>query len=206
MKYVWILSFFFFPLWGLPITLRLVDRDSERVEETIVAILKIQKSLLLSLEATEMPSYAQTGFLTIRMTNQYLLDFLQTGKFLLAFHHDQLVGYLLLDKIDHYLKWAHGKQFKSKWDLQALHKIAYIDQIAVIRHLAKQGIGTALVDYAKMLSPHGLLTDILYAPYSNQASMRFFAAQKFVELGIMQVEKTVAYPEHATSVMLWLPN
>jgi len=196
---------FFSTLWGLPITLELVEKDSARVEETIDAILEMQKSLLLPLELTECPDSAQTGFLTIEMTHTYLRELLHSGKFLIAFYEDQPVGYLLLDKIDSYLQWVKGKHFASEWDLQTLRQINYIDQIAVVRKYAKHGIGTALVDYAKKLSPQGILADILSAPYPNQASMHFFAAQKFIELGILQVEKTAKYPAHAVAIMLWLP-
>jgi GNAT superfamily N-acetyltransferase len=204
-SFIPLLCTFFSTLCGLPITLELIEKDSERIEETIDAILEIQKSLLLPLELTEWPDIAETGFLTIEMTRTYLQELLHTGKFLIAFYEERPVGYLLLDTIDSYLQWAEGKYFASDWDLQTLREINYIDQIAVVRKYAKHGIGTALVDFAKKLSPQGILSDILSAPYPNQASMHFFAAQKFVELGILQVEKTARYPAHAVAIMLWLP-
>ncbi len=205
-KTISMILFFFFNTSGFSLTIQVIDKNAEKIEETITEILAIQKSLLLPLEISEIPSYAQSGFLTIQMTPQYLLDFLRTGRFLIAVHQDQIVGYLLLDQIEQYLNWANGNQFKSEWNLKSFQNLQYIDQIAVDRKFTRQGIGTALVDYAKKLSAEGLLTDILFTPYHNHASMQFFTTNEFLDIGTMHIEKTAKYPQHATSVMLWLPN
>ena len=197
---------FFFCTTAFSFSIQLVDKNSEHIDETIAEILKVQQTLLLPLELTEIPSCAQSGFLTVQMTPQYLIEFLQTGRFLIAVHQDQIVGYLLLDQIEQYLHWAEGKRFDSEWDLQTLQTMGYIDQIAVAREFAKQGVGTALINSAKKLSERGLLTDILSAPYRNEASLRFFTARGFANIGTMYIEQTATSPPHATAVMLWLPS
>ena len=205
-KAISMILFFFFYTSGFSLTIQVIDKNAEQIKETVTKILAIQKSLLLSLEISAIPSYAQSGFLTIQMTPQYLLNFLRTGKFLIAVHQDQVVGYLLLDQIEQYLNWAEGKQFKSEWNLKSFQNLQYIDQIAVDRKFMRQGIGTALVNCAKKLSAEGLLTDILFTPYHNHASMQFFTTNEFLDIGTMHIEKTAMYPPHATSVMLWLPD
>lgn len=179
-------------------TIEVIERSEP---EVIEAVLGIQKTLLAPL--SEVPPFAEAGFLTIEMTHEYLEKFLQTGKILIARQEGRIVGYLLLDRIDGFIDWAKDKRFDSEWNLERLRGIQYIDQIAVLRSYARQGIGTALVEEAKKLSPRGILIDILFAPYSNHASMQFFASQGFVPLGIVYVEAYSKRAAHATSVMLW---
>ena len=197
---------FFFPFLGSALTFQVINKDAEQIEEIITEILEIQKSLLLPLEISEIPLYLQTGFLTIQMTHQYLLDFIQTGKFLIAVHQNQIVAYLLLDQMEKYLNWADSNQFNSGVDLRSFQNIQYIDQIGVVPEFARQRIGTALIEQAKRLSPDGLLTDILSSPHCNHASLCFFAANGFLHIGTMQIKKTAKYQKHATSVMLWLSD
>lgn len=193
-------------LVGLSTSLQIIDNKSENIEEIIAKILEIQKSLLIPIEAVEMPDFADTGFLTIRMTPDYLRNFLDTGKFIMAFRGKQVAGYLLLDDIEGFLKWAQGRRFDSEWDLESLRGIQYIDQIGIPTKFAKQGIGKELINFAKSLSPKGLLTDNLFDPYPNPASAAFFTSQGFTHLGVMHVEATAIRPAHKISVMLWHPE
>jgi hypothetical protein len=83
--------------------------------------------------------------------------------------------------------------------------MGYIDQIGISQNFIRKGIGTVLVKRAKELSPHGLLTDILIAPQLNQASLSFFSAQGFQEIGVMDIEGREGRPSLRTSVRIWLP-
>jgi len=205
MKFLWIL--FFFPLLGYTAMIEVINTYSKKADERIAEILAIQKSLYLPLETTKIPAHAKNGFLSIQFGAEYLRElFDRGGRFILACEQDQVVGYLLLARMTEYLDWARPQRFESTWDLESLGGIQYIDQIAVSPKFAKHGIGSALVAQAKKLSPQGLCTDILVEPCSNEASLQFFTTRGFSQIGIMHIQATNEYPQHATAVELWIPN
>lgn len=193
-------------LFAAPLTLDIIDFRSENKEEIVHAILEIQESLLFPIEATEYPAFAENGFLTIRMTPEYLYDFISTDRIIVGYCGNEMTGYLLLGSIEGYLDWARGKRFDSAWNLYSLGSAQYIDQIGVATSCSQQGVGTALVNCAKMLSPGGLVTDILLEPHHNKASTAFFIKKGFTNIGIMHVEANAIRPAHKTLVMYWEGN
>jgi GNAT superfamily N-acetyltransferase len=200
-----LLSCLFFPILGSSFLLRSIDKHAENKEEVIATVLDIQKSLLLPLDVMEMPDFAKTGFITIQMDPQYLDNFLQEGEIIVAYHEKQIIAYLLLDAIDSYITWAEQQSVDLKEDLISLSGSKYIDQIGVLSAYARNGIGTALIDYAKSRSSKGLLADILLEPYPNRASSAFFDHCGFVCLGTVQVNANHLRPAHNTSVFYWSP-
>lgn len=184
---------------------QMVDADSDNKETVIAEILTVQESLLIPLEATELPTFAQTGFITIQRSPQYLLKFLEKGKILVTHHQNQVIGYLLLEEIDGYIHWAQGRRMDVELSLASLDGVKYIDQVAVLTPFVQQGIETALIRHAKELSPNGILTDILAKPHPNLASMALFRNNGFIHLGSVYVEATDPLPAHQVALMLWLP-
>lgn len=186
-----ILSLFLFaPLCSLEI----VEGDGE---EIVSEILAVQKALLLPLDVTEIPEFAKSGFLTVAMTPEYVQA---CEKRVLAYVDGKVVGYVILETIERFKEWAEGREFTG--DLGPLSNFYTIDQIGVLTPYARQGVGTALVNYAKKLSPGGLLTDAVLEPYPNLASMAFFQRQGFRLLGTMEIKATELLPAHKTSVFL----
>lgn len=186
-------------------SIQTIDIESENIDAVIIEVLAIQKTQLLSLTTTEISEFAQNGFITIERTPVYLREFLKKGKIITVYHQDQMIGYLLLENMDGYINWAHGRQFDSELNLDELKTLNYIDQIAVLMSFVGRGVETALVNYAKYLSPQGILTDTLYRPYPNLASMALFENNGFAKLGILYVEATNVLPAHQIFLMLWLP-
>lgn len=186
------------------IVLQTIDKNWENKEEVIGEILQIQRTLVLPLDIAEMPAFAETGFLTIGMTPEYLQGFLEEGMAIVAFEDERMVGYLLLDRAEGFLKWAEGR--KVSVSLEALREWHYIDQIAVLTECSKQGIGKALVEEAKNLAPNGLMVDILIEPYCNAASLAFFAKQGFTPFAIMEIEANHLRPAHKISVLTLLDD
>ena len=187
MKYFILVVLFFTPLYSLEIV------EGEGVAE----ILAIQNSLVAPLEAEKQPEF---GFITIARSAEYLQ---KCEKRILAYVEGQVAGYMLLESVEGYLQWAKGRKFDG--DLSKLGRSYYIDQIGVSSAFARQGIGTALVEYAKKVSPDGLLADILWEPNRNEASITFLKKQGFSLLGVMEVEATDRLAEHKIAIFLWTP-
>ncbi len=187
-------------------SLQIIDVDSVNKEAIIEEILTIQKSLLIPLEETTMPSFAQTGFITIQRSPQYLLKFLEKGIIIVAYHQNQMVGYLSLEEIDGYIDWARGRRLDAERSLDSLDGVKYIDQVAALTTFANQEIETVLINLAKELSPYGIMTDTLAKPYPNLAAMALFRKNGFVNLGTLYVEETDALPQHQIELILWLPE
>lgn len=196
----------------------IIDAKSENVEGIIQEILALQSTLLVDNQATsELPSlFAENGFLTMRMNTDHMIqNLLDGGKIITARCKDQLVGYLIISELGNYFPWLREAN-KVEIDFQSCineleqyyldNKIKILNQIAVATPYAKQGIGRELVQIAKELAPHGLSTDILYKPFTNQASFVFFSKQNFIHIGTVYVlGKPPKCIPHEICIQLWRP-
>jgi hypothetical protein len=187
-----------------PLSFQIINADSNNKETIIAEILSIQDSLLIPLNTAQIHTLTQTNFIIIHRSSQYLLKLLEKGIFIVAYYQKQMVGYLLLDEIDGYIKWAQGRRFDGKQSIDSLGSVKYIDQVAVLTSFEQKGIETALINHAKECSPTGIMTDILAKPFPNLSSMNLFQNNGFVNLGTLYIEATNALQAHQVVLMLWL--
>lgn len=198
-------TYFSIPILMSSIMLRSINMHSENKAEAISEVLEIQKSLLIPLEAEELPDFSKNGFLIVKMNRDYLENFLVNGEMIVAYDQDNIVGYLLLEKMDAYINWARNQNIVSDLGLDDLKRVKYIDQIGIQSRYAKKGIGTALINEARLKSPNGMLTDTLVQPFPNPAALAFFSKMGFLDVGLIRVQANEVRPAHEITMLLWLP-
>lgn len=199
-------------------TMQITDINSPHKQEIIQQVLELQSTLIVSNQDTEvLPDICRTnGFLTLRWTEDEFAKALQAhGQILTMHHQDRLVGYLILSDSTGYFAWldqvdrvelTSGQTIDELKSLYEKHSVTILRQIAVARDYAKQGIGRRLVDKAKEICPSGLSTDILFKPFSNHASIAFFAKQGFEHFGTIYLTgKPPKCLPHEIYIDLWLP-
>lgn len=197
-------------------TLYGVDAAHKQIDEIIEEILKIQQSLLVNrLDPKKVaPELIEGGFLVTQMTHSDLKDLLRDGKILGicdgSGSGDVLAGYLILTPLSSLTQYTERYDLslaisRSDWDcFMASSDRYYVEQIAVAKSYAKQGIGTALLQASQKLSPQGLMAAILFEPYNNRASYALFTQKgHFDAVGSLDLKDYPGFRDLKSSMMMW---
>lgn len=195
------------------VTIQIIENDASNNEEIILGLLKLQSSLMLP-PASENPDlkWAEKGYLLIRTNPDFLRNLIHERKarVVAAFFGGELVGYAILTEISEFIKLYQNPligKIESKFNIEEFIKkqnIKYVEQIAVKPGI-KRGIGSALLEKCKELSPEGLIADIFIKPIKNKASLLFFAKKGFIEVGTLKLEAGKGFVAHQTRIVLWSP-
>ncbi len=197
-------------------TLYGVDAAHKQLDGIIEEILKIQQSLLVNRLDPEKvaPELINGGFLVTQMAHSELKDLLRDGKILGicdgSGSGDVLAGYLILTPLTSLTQYTERYDLslgisRSDWDsFMASSDRYYIEQIAVPKSYAKQGIGTALLQASQKLSPKGLMAAILFEPYNNRASYALFTQKgHFDAVGSLDLKDYPGFRDLKSSMMMW---
>lgn len=200
-------------------TISVVDKNNASHDGVILDLLSLQKSLIVC--PSQIPeSFTHTGFLLVPMTPEYVASLLEKkeGQIICIYLDQTLLGYIILTIATEFEELYQNiltGQFETALNLSNVHEwlsdsaVGYIEQIAVKPGYSRMGIGSQLIQIAKTIKPHGLISDVFVHPVKNSPSLSFFLSQNFTSPGILYQYPgaNANFPyEHRTQVFFWNGN
>lgn len=197
-------------------TLHITDKHSPDKEAVIADLLSLQQTWQIDIREKQPLQLAQNGFLFVRMKPEFIRDLIdnKNATIIWASCDETFAGYLILTEITEFFDLYRDSPIRTFDCLmpQGLfekylmaNNVKYIEQIAVNRSLTHAGIGTALMNEAKGLSPKGLVAAVITQPIRNQASLEFFAGHTFAVMGHLNCVECLEWPAYQTRVFFWAP-
>ncbi|CDR35176.1 GNAT family N-acetyltransferase [Criblamydia sequanensis] len=187
-----------------------ISKATPQKDEMIKKVLELQETLLVDPLASISQDSLKDGFLLTAMDADYINYLLneKNGVIICVTQKQVLLGYAILVNTSQFKKLFENEsvgQLDSALQMDdfARNDSAYIEQIAVRKSAARQGIGSKLIDTCKKLK-HALLADVFINPVSNDASLQFFTDQGFENVGILYQQPTEKLPfSQELKVFLW---
>lgn len=161
------------------------------------------------------------GFLVCEWSIDSLKKLLSSSTSLLLCITDnnnhKLAGYQLLTPPDHLIQYTDAKLGQLEFDHNAIaddqwkqlttspHDIHYLEEASVAPEYRCLGIGSSLINLAKIYSSEGIITDVIFWPYNNVASANLKRKNEFLPIGIWN-QTTGEYASFKSKIFLWLPK
>lgn len=192
-------------------TLHITDHTCFDKEDVVTKVLELQSSWQVNIREPQDVNTSLEGFLFIRMTPAGLLDLLDIRKaqIIWAEEEGEFLGYLILTPMDEFFDLYINSPIRT-FDCKIDHNIflqeglLYIEQIAVRKQNAHQGIASSLLDVAKQLAPKGLVAAVLTEPFANLASLNFFLKNGFTQVGFLNCIECPEWPAYQTTILIHL--
>jgi predicted GNAT superfamily acetyltransferase len=129
--------------------------------------------------------FASSGFLVDTWTVAEFEQFLRMGvRLYVAESHAVLDGFLLLFDADQWRRFRPAWESDVVWQSASRADYFFVDQIAVRRAVARQGVGRALYDHlASVQGMTMVYAEIVSGPMPNTASLLFHQAMGFEIVG-----------------------
>ncbi len=198
-------------------TIHVTDKYSPNKDEVISHLLELQNGWQIDLHTAAPQDKIQNGFLFVRMKPEFVRSLLDNSTAQILWMEDkgEIAGYIILTEISEFFTLYVDSPIRTFAPLVNLplfeeylnvNQVRYIEQIAVRNNCVQKGIGSTLLEVAKLVSPDGLVAAVLTQPVLNKASCAFFSKNGFETVGFLNAIESALWPAYQTRVFFWQPS